>query len=64
MDYTTISLDGFEDGEVKPGEIVTCIGGEDPNRITVEDWAQIKGTHSYDVICSFGTRVERVFING
>ena len=64
MDYTTISLDGFGDDEIKPGEIVTCIGGEDPNRITVEDWAQIKGTHSYDVICSFGTRVERVFING
>ena len=62
MDYTTISLDGFEDGEIAPGEIVTCIGGEGPNRITVEDWAQIKGTHSYDVICSFGTRVERIFV--
>ena len=62
MDYTTISLDSFEEGEVKPGEIVTCIGGEGANRITVEDWAQIKGTHSYDVICSFGTRVERVCV--
>ena len=62
MDYTTISLDGFEDGKIAPGEIVTCIGGEGPNRITVEDWAQIKGTHSYDVICSFGTRVERIFV--
>ena len=62
MDYTTISLDSFGEGEVKPGEIVTCIGGEGANRITVEDWAQIKGTHSYDVICSFGTRVERVCV--
>ena len=62
MDYTTISLDSFEEGEIKPGEIVTCIGGEGANRITVEDWAQIKGTHSYDVICSFGTRVERVCV--
>ena len=62
MDYTTISLNSFKEGEIEPGEIVTCIGGEDPNRITVEDWAQIKGTHSYDVICSFGTRVERVFV--
>ena len=62
MDYTTISLNSFKEGEIEPGEIVTCIGGEDPNRIAVEDWAQIKGTHSYDVICSFGTRVERVFV--
>lgn len=63
MDYAMIRLDSFEDGEIRPGEIVTCLGGEGPNRITVEDWANIKGTHPYDIICSFGTRVERVFVS-
>ena len=30
--------------------------------ITPDDWAALKGTHAYDIICSLGTRVERVFI--
>ncbi len=63
MDYITVRLDAFRDGEIQPGELVTCIGGSGVNRITVEDWAQNKGTHAYDIICSFGNRVERVFVN-
>lgn len=63
MDYTTISLDGFEEGEVKKGDEVICLGGSGLNSISVENWAQIKGTHPYDVICSFGTRVERVCVS-
>lgn len=63
MDYTTVSLDQFEDGEVKPGDDVICLGGEGMNAVPVENWAQLKGTHPYDVICSFGTRVERVFVS-
>ena len=26
-----------------------------------DDWAALKGTHAYDIICSFGNRVERVY---
>ena len=40
-----------------------CLGGEGMNAVPVENWAQLKGTHPYDVICSFGTRVERVFVS-
>ena len=27
--------------------------------ISVDDWAKLKNTHPYEIICSFGTRVER-----
>ena len=29
-----------------------------------DDWAAIKGTHAYDIICSLGGRVERVAVRG
>lgn len=57
MDYTTVSLEEVPDAVV--GDEVTCLGGDGPQAIHVEDWAQLKGTHSYEIICSLGTRVER-----
>lgn len=63
MDYTTVSLDQFAEGEVNPGDEAVCLGGEGLNAISVENWAQIKGTHAYDIICSFGSRVERVYVS-
>ena len=62
MDYTAVSLENVPG--VKAGDEVICLGGEGINAISVENWAQIKGTHSYDVICSFGSRVKRNYING
>ncbi|OGV33247.1 MAG: alanine racemase [Lentisphaerae bacterium GWF2_45_14] len=61
MDYTVVSLENVPG--VKAGDEVICLGGEGINAITVENWAQIKGTHAYDVICSFGSRVKRNYIN-
>jgi alanine racemase len=60
MDYTTVSLENVIDA--KPGDIVVCLGGEGENAITVDDWATFKGTHTYDIICSFGNRVKRSYI--
>ncbi len=56
MDYTTISLENIPDAQ--PGDEVTCLGGT----VSVEDWANLKNTHPYDIICSFGNRVERRYI--
>lgn len=58
MDYVTVSLDNVPDAEA--GDEVTCLGGGGPTGISVENWAQMKGTHPYEIICSFGSRVERV----
>jgi len=61
MDYTTISLEHVPD--VKCGDEVICLGGSGINAITVDSWAQLKGTHPYEIICSFGNRVERRYID-
>ncbi len=60
MDYTTVDLSQVPDAV--PGDEVTCLGGEGPTAVSVEDWARLKGTHPYDIICSFGKRVERRYI--
>ncbi len=62
MDYTTISLENVP--EATPGDEVVCIGKQGTGEISMEDWAQLKGTHVYDLLCSFGTRVRRVYLNG
>ena len=61
MDYTTVRLEGPAK-EILPGEEVIFIGENGNSRITIADWANIKGTHPYEVLCSIGPRVERVYI--
>jgi alanine racemase len=61
MDYVTVSLDSVPDAEC--GEEVVCLGGEGVTAITVDTWARLKGTHPYEIICSFGSRVERRYVD-
>lgn len=61
MDYTTVSLRNLPEAEA--GDDVTCLGRSESAEITVDDWAKIKGTHSYDIICSIGSRVQRKYID-
>lgn len=60
MDYTTVALDCVPDAQV--GDEVICLGGSGINAIAVEDWAMLKNTHPYEIICSFGNRVERRYV--
>lgn len=60
MDYTTIALDTVPDAMC--GDEVICLGGSGPGAVSVEDWARLKHSHSYDIICSFGSRVERRYV--
>ncbi|MCR5414668.1 MAG: alanine racemase [Kiritimatiellae bacterium] len=60
MDYTTVDVSGVPG--VKAGDEVVCFGRCGGDSITPDDWAALKGTHAYDIICSLGTRVERKFI--
>ena len=59
MDYTTVDVSDVRN--VKPGDEVICFGKCGKDSITPDDWAALKGTHAYDIICSLGNRVERVF---
>ena len=61
MDYTTVDVTDVPG--VKAGDEVVCFGRCGDDSITPDDWAALKGTHAYDIICSLGTRVERVVRN-
>ena len=60
MDYTTVDVSNVPN--VKAGDEVICFGKSGKLSITPDDWASLKGTHAYDIICSLGNRVERVFV--
>ena len=57
MDYTTVDVTDVPG--VKAGDEVVCFGKCGRDAITPDDWAALKGTHAYDIICSLGTRVQR-----
>ena len=61
MDYMTVSLEAFGDDPPEPGTEVTLIGRENGLTVSTEEWASLKGTHAYDVLCSFGPRVKRIY---
>ena len=58
MDYTTVDVSDVKN--VKPGDEVICFGRCGADSITPDDWAALKGTHAYDIICSLGSRVQRI----
>ena len=60
MDYTTVDVS--EVRNVKPGDEVVCFGKCGKDSITPDNWAILKGTHAYDIICSLGNRVQRVTV--
>lgn len=60
MDYTTVDVSDVKN--VKPGDEVVCFGKCGKDSITPDDWAALKGTHAYDIICSLGNRVQRIAI--
>lgn len=57
MDYTTVDVSHVPGG-VGAGDEVVCLG----EGVTPDHWGALKGTHAYDIICSLGNRVERVFV--
>ena len=61
MDYTTVDVSDVRN--VKPGDEVICFGKCGKDSITPDDWAMLKGTHAYDIICSLGNRVQRVAVS-
>lgn len=58
MDYTTVDVSDVP--SVKAGDDVICFGKCGNDAITPDDWAALKDTHAYDILCSLGSRVERI----
>lgn len=61
MDYTTISLENVPDAVC--GDEVICLGGTPPAAVSIDNWASTKGTNPYDILCSFGSRTKRIYLN-
>ena len=60
MDYTTVDVSRVPD--VLPGDEVGCLGKAGRHQVTPDDWGALKGTHAYEIICSLGNRVARVYV--
>lgn len=53
-------LDVSRIDNLQPGEIVTLLGQEGEHNITVDDWANILDTISWEIICGFKHRLPRI----
>jgi alanine racemase len=60
MDYITVNLNGSPKARI--GDPVVLVGRSGRERISIEDWARVKQTHPYEIICSLGPRVERIYL--
>lgn len=62
MDYTTIDVTAVRD--VRVGERVTLIGRDGEAFLGLEEVAEQAGTIPYEITCSVGKRVQRVYQGG
>lgn len=60
MDQMMIDITHIEN--VKSGDIVVIMGEDKGNEITAEEIAKLQNTINYEVVCSIGKRVPRVYI--
>jgi alanine racemase len=57
-----IVIDCGDDGTVQPGDEVVLLGRQGDEIITADDWAEMLGTISYEVVCGVGPRMPRVAV--
>lgn len=60
MDFTTVSLEQVPEARV--GDECVCLGRQGGRSIDIDEWATLKGTHAYEVLCAIGSRVRRVCV--
>lgn len=61
MDQFMVDVTGLD---VKEGELVTLIGRDGDEVITVEEIAELAGTFNYEFVCDLGKRIPRVYYKG
>jgi alanine racemase len=59
-----IVVDCEEDSSVHLGDEVVLLGRQGDEEITADEWADMLGTISYEILCGIGPRVPRVVVNG
>ena len=48
--------------EICYGDVVTLIGKDGDQEITVDEMADLRETINYEVVCNFGSRLDKVYI--
>ena len=48
--------------EIRYGDVVTLIGKDGDQEITVDEMADLRETINYEVVCNFGARLDKVYI--
>lgn len=48
--------------EAEHGDVMTIIGRDGDEEITLDEMAELRGTINYEVACNFGMRLEKVYI--
>ncbi len=61
MDYTTVDLSQAPDA--RPGDEAVCLGRQGEREIGIDEWATLKGTHPYEILCAIGSRVRRQYVD-
>ena len=59
MDQTMVDITEIPDVEME--DVVTLIGQDGSERISVEDMADLSGSFNYEFVCDVGQRVKRVY---
>ncbi len=59
MDQFMVSLEKISDA--KEGDIVTLIGADGDEKITMEELGEISGRFNYELACGLGKRIPRVY---
>ncbi len=62
MDMTMVDITDIEDATM--GDIVTLIGQQGEERITAADLAACLNTIPYEILCTIGPRIPRIYSNG
>jgi alanine racemase len=60
MDQIMVDVGKFA---VKIGDEVVLIGAQGKNKITAEELACLSDTIPYEIVCSLGNRIPRVYID-
>jgi alanine racemase len=58
-----IVVDCGDDTSVAAGDEVVLLGTQGDETITADDWADMLGTISYEVVCGVGPRMPRILVN-
>jgi alanine racemase len=58
MDQMMVDVSGVP--QTQEGDVVTLLGQDGGDRITADDWAQLLGTISWEILCGFKHRLPRI----